>query len=169
MQQIQPELPEFAPTRDALAKLLATTQAAAAAYLCTLSATQFERVVRAATAEVAEDVRGLLMRLALAENLAEHAVASPAVAQQLADRVAVLASEARDTIAALTAPAAPVPAETAPAAAAGATDSTSEQDAHAAAQADPPVADPPVDDARGVPIVAEASTDIELVEPPPGE
>ncbi len=140
--QIQPERPEFAVTRDAVAQVRSITQAAAASYLCTLTATQFERLVSAATAEISADVRPLLLRLAIAENLAEQATAAPpAIAEQLAAQVNELAGEARETIASLT-------TESAPVAAAGAMDSPSEQDAHAVAPADPP-------------IVAEAASDIE--------
>jgi hypothetical protein len=145
--QVQPELPAFAATRDAVAKVRATTQAAAASYLCTLTATQFERLAIAATAEVADDVRTLLVRLALAENLAEQAAAAPPdEAQQLAGEVSELAGTARETIHELAAAqqeappaeaAEPKPTDPAPVAAAGAMDSTTEQDAHAAAPAEP--------------------------------
>ncbi len=140
--QVQPELPEFAAARDLVAQVRATTQAAAAAYLCSLTATQFERLANVALAAVAEDVRALLARVALAENLAEQAAAGQGDVAGLAVDTHLLAEQARDQIHAL------VSAE----AAAAATDSDLEHDAPAAAEADA--------DADAPPIVAEAATDV---------
>ena len=72
--EVQPELPEFAAVRDALAKHLHTTQAAAASYLCGLRATQFERLHTAVREAPSEEHQRALVRIAMAEISAEIAV-----------------------------------------------------------------------------------------------
>jgi hypothetical protein len=73
--EVQRDTPEFAATCRVVATVCGSTPAAVANELVRLRATQYERLVSAASGGRNEEHRAALVRIALAENKAEQAVA----------------------------------------------------------------------------------------------
>lgn len=88
MDPVDVHSPEFATARSAVAATLGITEAAAGDGLKTFSATQIQRVVNA-TAAKSEEHQHALVKVALAQNLAEQATATAHQAEMAVARLAV--------------------------------------------------------------------------------